>query len=133
MHEKPVHLDLKKREGLVVEWPDGTKSHYPIEYLRKMSPSAETRHLREEIARNPLTVLPASVTAHPGPITAVGGSSATATITPTACASINFCRSSCSECPASDAEFAMTKPARPEALSDELPRMPVQQCLDRIP
>lgn len=39
-------------------WPDGTTTFYPVEHLRRSSPSAETRHLREELARNPLTVLP---------------------------------------------------------------------------
>lgn len=71
MHEKPVHLDLKRNEALTVVWSDGTESRYPIEYLRKMSPSAETRQLREEMARNPLTVLPSNVAAHRGPISAV--------------------------------------------------------------
>ena len=36
-----------------------------------MSPSAETRHLREEMARNPLTVLPASAGGPSEPLTAV--------------------------------------------------------------
>lgn len=35
-----------------------------------MSPSAESRHLREELAKNPLTVLPASAQ-HAGPLTAL--------------------------------------------------------------
>lgn len=39
-------------------WSDGTRSHYPIAHLRRMSPSAEARELREALARNPLTVLP---------------------------------------------------------------------------
>ena len=34
-----------------------------------MSPSAETRHLREELAKNPLTVLPSSAQLS-GPLTA---------------------------------------------------------------
>jgi DUF971 family protein len=36
-----------------------------------MSPSAEARELRAEMARNPLTVLPAKVTQHRGPLTAL--------------------------------------------------------------
>ncbi|MGD9692649.1 MAG: DUF971 domain-containing protein [Phycisphaerales bacterium] len=56
----PRRLELKKEEGLVVEWADGTESFYPLGLLRKLSPSAEMRKLREEQARNPLTVLPAS-------------------------------------------------------------------------
>ena len=72
MDERPVHLDLKKDRGLTVQWADGTSSYFSIPYLRKMSPSAETRHLREEMARNPLTVLPASVAQRTGPLTALG-------------------------------------------------------------
>jgi len=55
----PTRLDLKKDRGLTVEWPDGSASYYPIAYLRRMSPSADMRQLREEMATNPLTVLPA--------------------------------------------------------------------------
>jgi DUF971 family protein len=53
-----------------VQWADGSTSYYSIAYLRKMSPSAEMRELREEMARNPLTVLPSSMTKNTGPITA---------------------------------------------------------------
>ena len=35
-------------------------SAYPTEHLRRFSPSAEARQLREELERNPLAVLPAS-------------------------------------------------------------------------
>jgi len=59
--EKPLHIDLKKDCGLTVHWPDGTVSFYPIAYLRRMSPSAEMRELREQMQRNPLTVLPPSM------------------------------------------------------------------------
>jgi len=58
--DAPVKLDLKKDRGLTIEWPDGTTSYFSIALLRRLSPSAEARKLREEIARNPLTVLPAS-------------------------------------------------------------------------
>ncbi len=59
MHsDAPARLDLKKDRGLTIEWADGTTSYYSIAYLRRMSPSAEARQLREEMARNPLTVLP---------------------------------------------------------------------------
>lgn len=57
--DAPVKLDLKKDRGLTIEWPDGTTSYYSVGYLRKMSPSADMRQLREEMAKNPLTVLPA--------------------------------------------------------------------------
>ena len=54
----PLNLDLKKDRGLTVEWADGKTSYYAIGYLRKMSPSADMRQLREEMEKNPLTVLP---------------------------------------------------------------------------
>jgi DUF971 family protein len=68
----PHKLDLQKDRGLTVTWPDGSSSFYPIAYLRKMSPSADMRELRDEQQRNPLAVLPDSVARHEGPITAVG-------------------------------------------------------------
>lgn len=69
MSDRPRHLDLAKDSGLTVEWADGTRSFYPVPYLRRMSPSAEARQLREELARNPLAVLPASA-GHEGPLRA---------------------------------------------------------------
>jgi DUF971 family protein len=54
----PRHLDLKRDEGLTVTWSDGSTSFFPVEYLRRMSPSAEARALREELEANPLAVLP---------------------------------------------------------------------------
>jgi DUF971 family protein len=56
----PAELDLKKDRGLTVRWADGHTSYYSIAYLRRMSPSAEARTLREELAKNPLTVLPSA-------------------------------------------------------------------------
>lgn len=55
----PKAIDLKKDKGLTVQWHDGSVSYYSIAYLRKMSPSADMRQLREEMKKNPLTVLPA--------------------------------------------------------------------------
>ncbi len=57
-----MHLDVDRARGLTVHWPGGGRSFYAIEYLRRMSPSAEARVLREALARNPLTVLPGSPT-----------------------------------------------------------------------
>lgn len=54
----PEHIDLKKDRGLTVRWSDGSTSYYPIAYLRRMSPSAEQRELRERMGRDPLTILP---------------------------------------------------------------------------
>ncbi|MBL8762733.1 MAG: DUF971 domain-containing protein [Phycisphaerae bacterium] len=70
MEPPPRRLDLKKDRGLTVEWADGTTSYFSIPYLRKMSPSAEARQLREEMARNPLAVLPSGQGG--GPLTALG-------------------------------------------------------------
>lgn len=68
----PTQIDLKKDRGLTIQWSDGASSYYSIAYLRKMSPSAEMKQLREEQARNPLTVLPASVArAMGGTLTAI--------------------------------------------------------------
>jgi len=61
MTDPPEHLDLDRRRGLTVRWADGSTSVYPVAHLRRMSPSAEMRELRESIARNPLTVIPSSM------------------------------------------------------------------------
>lgn len=68
MEPAPRKLDLKKDKGLTIEWADGTTSYYSIGYLRKYSPSADARELREQMAKNPLTVLPAGFGAG-GPLT----------------------------------------------------------------
>jgi DUF971 family protein len=57
----PTNLDLKKEVALTIDWSDGTRSVYPIAYLRKMSPSADMRELRKQMASNPLTILPDSM------------------------------------------------------------------------
>ncbi|MBM4108212.1 MAG: DUF971 domain-containing protein [Phycisphaerae bacterium] len=67
MEPAPTHIDLKKDRGLTVQWADGSTSYYSIAYLRKMSPSAEMRQLREEMDRNPLAILPGGRT---GPVVA---------------------------------------------------------------
>ena len=72
MVDSPKHIDVKRDRGITIEWPDGKSSFYTVKYLRKMSPSAEQKQLREKIAKNPLTVLPAS---------AIGQSGETITIT----------------------------------------------------
>lgn len=58
--QPPRHLHLDRERGLDVEWPDGRRTHYPVAWLRRMSPSADARELRKEIESNPLTVLPSS-------------------------------------------------------------------------
>jgi DUF971 family protein len=56
--QPPSHIDLKKDRGLTIGWPDGSTSFYPIAHLRRWSPSADSRELRAEQERNPLTVIP---------------------------------------------------------------------------
>jgi DUF971 family protein len=70
---RPKHLDLKKDKGLTVHWHDGRVSFYPVAILRRMSPSADARALRDEMAKNPLTVLPSgAVSGGSEPLTATG-------------------------------------------------------------
>lgn len=69
--DAPIALDLKKDRGLTVQWSDGTGSYYTIGYLRRMSPSADARALRQEQSTNPLAVLPASRFKNSGPLTAL--------------------------------------------------------------
>ncbi len=59
MINRPKHIHLDRAKGLTVEWSDGSSSFYPVAYLRRMSPSADARELRDQMKRNPLTVLPA--------------------------------------------------------------------------
>lgn len=64
----PRHLHLDRSKGLDVEWNDGRRIHYPIAWLRRMSPSADSRELRKQMEENPLTVLPSG--GSEGPLTA---------------------------------------------------------------
>ena len=48
-----------------MDWGKGDTVFYPVEWLRKMSPSADQRELREEMDRNPLTVLPNATSQKP--------------------------------------------------------------------
>lgn len=67
----PTAIDLKKDRGLTVQWADGAMSYYTIAYLRKMSPSAEARELRDQQKKNPLAILPSSAVSS-GAIAATG-------------------------------------------------------------
>ena len=44
----PLRLNLKKDEKLEIDWQDGTRSVYPISYLRTMCPCALCKTVREE-------------------------------------------------------------------------------------
>ncbi|MCA3006502.1 MAG: DUF971 domain-containing protein [Planctomycetaceae bacterium] len=70
MEPPPDKLDLKKDRGLTIQWADGTTSYYSIAYLRKMSPSADAKELRQQMQKNPLAILPAGP-ASSVPLTAV--------------------------------------------------------------
>ncbi|MBM4008030.1 MAG: DUF971 domain-containing protein [Planctomycetes bacterium] len=56
----PRHIELRRSEGLAVVWADGHESFFPVAFLRRLSPSADARAVREALAVNPLTVLPSS-------------------------------------------------------------------------
>jgi|TARA_B110000263_G_C15272402_1_gene494167 DUF971 family protein len=62
----PVHFDIKKEDGLHVDWNDQSASFYSCELLRKMSPSADSKATREDLQQNPLAILPSTSR---GPIT----------------------------------------------------------------
>ncbi|NBX35640.1 MAG: DUF971 domain-containing protein [Planctomycetes bacterium] len=64
----PRHIELRRSEGLTIVWSDGEQSFYPVALLRRLSPSADARAVREALASNPLTVLPSS--AGQGPLRA---------------------------------------------------------------
>ncbi len=65
---RPTHLDLERTTALTITWSDGRISVLPVALLRRMSPSADQRQLREALASNPLTVLPSRT--FEGPLTA---------------------------------------------------------------
>jgi len=72
MTDRPTHVDLQREHGLSLTWADGSIDFIPIPFLRKMSPSAEARQLREELAVNRLAVLPSSgASSASGPLRAV--------------------------------------------------------------
>lgn len=54
----PKHLDIRKDEGLHIEWANGDNVFYTTDLLRKMSPSADAKTTREELDTNPLAILP---------------------------------------------------------------------------
>ena len=62
MTARPLHLDLQRDVGLRIDWDKENTSFYPVEFLRKMSPSADSKATRDELAQNPLAILPASST-----------------------------------------------------------------------
>jgi DUF971 family protein len=65
---RPRHLELKKTEALTIHWVDGRVTVYPVKHLRRLSPAADARQQREELAANPLAVLPASAVGSDEPL-----------------------------------------------------------------
>lgn len=68
--DAPIDIQVDRAVGVLLTWANGDTSFYPIVFLRKMSPSADMRQLREEMARNPLTVLPSGLATRQGPLLA---------------------------------------------------------------
>lgn len=64
--DTPISIDLKKDKGLTIAWADGSSSYYSVAWLRRMSPSADMKQLRNEMEKNPLTVLHAKAGARSG-------------------------------------------------------------------
>ena len=58
--KRPLNIDVKKDRGITIQWDNDTTSYYSTGFLRKMSPSADMRTLREEIEKNPLAILPSA-------------------------------------------------------------------------
>jgi DUF971 family protein len=56
----PKHLDLQRESGLRIDWNDDFSVFYPVEFLRRMSPSADSKATRDELEQNPLAILPSS-------------------------------------------------------------------------
>ncbi|MAX23115.1 MAG: hypothetical protein CMJ19_01310 [Phycisphaeraceae bacterium] len=67
----PRHLDVKREKGITIQWSDGSEKFYSVVLLRKQSPSADARQLREEMAKNPLTVLPSNSVGTGKPLTII--------------------------------------------------------------
>ena len=66
MTATPKHLDLERERGLRVDWNDSTTVFYPVAFLRRMSPSADSIAAKEEQENNPLAILPSTGS---GPLT----------------------------------------------------------------
>lgn len=48
-----------------MRWSSTHASFFPLAFLRRMSPSADARALRESLASNPLTVIPTPASSGP--------------------------------------------------------------------
>jgi len=68
---QPDAIDIKRDRGVSIQWQDGTSSYYSVAYLRRNSPSADQKQLRDQLDKNPLTVLPMSRAPAGEPLTIV--------------------------------------------------------------
>lgn len=68
MTQPPVRVDVSRSQGMTLQWPDGLQATLSVPLLRRSSPSADAQALRQQLARNPLTVLPASAASGAGPL-----------------------------------------------------------------
>ncbi len=66
MTQPPVRVEVSRSQGMTLQWPDGLQVALSAQLLRRSSPSADAQALREQLASNPLTVLPASATSDAG-------------------------------------------------------------------
>lgn len=60
MTPAPTHIHLDRVRGLSITWRDGSQCVVSVATLRRWSPSADAKQLRESLHANPLAVLPAS-------------------------------------------------------------------------
>lgn len=63
---RPTDLHLDRKDGLRIQWADGTTSHFPLAFLRKNCPCATCRAEREQKPAAPsgglsLNILPAGI------------------------------------------------------------------------
>jgi len=56
----PKSIDAHRTQGLTIAWEAGVVTRYSAAHLRRYSPAADARMLRDAIKKNPLTVLPGS-------------------------------------------------------------------------
>lgn len=54
----PSAIELDRERALTIRWSDGVCGEIPLSELRRVCPCATCRALREQLAQNPLTVLP---------------------------------------------------------------------------
>ena len=50
MNPQPQKLNIKRDQGLEIIWQDGSRTWYPLAYLRSMCPCAGCRDVREKKA-----------------------------------------------------------------------------------